>query len=105
MGRRRAAAARGEYRLEVEGADLSGLALDEALLPILRVAVNGSAVMIAPPIDPVYETGEGQSTLEERYAAEGGGTENAVFFESFYGQVAGCNPRAIDRVLAKRAPR
>jgi CDP-glycerol glycerophosphotransferase (TagB/SpsB family) len=94
----------GEYRLGIDGADLDGLALDDVLLPILRVAVGGATVTIAPPIDPVYETGEGQSTLEERYAAEGGGTENAVFFESFYGQVAGCNPRAIDRALAERAP-
>ncbi|MFE6995330.1 CDP-glycerol glycerophosphotransferase family protein [Microbacterium sp. NPDC057659] len=94
----------GEYRLEIDGADLGELTLEDVLLPILRVAVSGAAVTIAPPIDPVYETTEGQSTLEERYAAEGGGTENAVFFESFYGQVAGCNPRAIDRVLAERAP-
>ncbi|REJ07603.1 glycosyl/glycerophosphate transferase [Microbacterium bovistercoris] len=94
----------GDYRLELEGADLAGATLADTLLPILRVAVDDAVVTIAPPIDPVYETDEGQSTLEERYAAEGGGTENAVFFESFYGRVAGCNPRAIDRVLAERAP-
>ncbi|MGB4137324.1 MAG: CDP-glycerol glycerophosphotransferase family protein, partial [Microbacterium sp.] len=69
-----------------------------------RVAVRAGVVAIAPAIDPVYETAEGQSTLEERYVVQNGGTENAVFFESFYGQNAGCNPRAIDRVLAERAP-
>ena len=30
--------------------------------------------------------------------------ENAVFFESFYGRNASCNPLAIDRELARRAP-
>ncbi|WP_217131900.1 CDP-glycerol glycerophosphotransferase family protein [Leucobacter chinensis] len=31
-------------------------------------------------------------------------TENAVFFESFYGSLATCNPLAIDAELAKRYP-
>ncbi|WP_353112170.1 CDP-glycerol glycerophosphotransferase family protein [Microbacterium sp.] len=94
----------GAYRLEIAGADTSGMSAPDTMLPILRVAVEGDRVDIAPAIDPVYETAEGQSTLEERYVAQSGGTENAVFFESFYGQNAGCNPRAIDRVLAARAP-
>ncbi len=94
----------GSYTLEIPGVDLDALALAHVLLRILRVAVTGSAVLIGPPIDPVYETAEGQTALEQRYASQIGGGENAVFFESFYGQNAGCNPRAIDRVLAERAP-
>ncbi|MDT0156730.1 CDP-glycerol glycerophosphotransferase family protein [Microbacterium sp. ARD32] len=94
----------GEYELDVAGADLSDIAVEPALLPILRVQVRGSRVTISPPLDPVYETPEGQRTLEERYVSQIGGGENAVFFESFYGQTSGCNPRAIDRVLAERAP-
>jgi CDP-glycerol glycerophosphotransferase (TagB/SpsB family) len=94
----------GEYTLSVTGADLGELELEPTLLPGLRIAVNGSTVSIAPPLDLVYETTEGQSTLEERYVAQTGGTENAVFFESFYGRTVGCNPRAIDRALAAAAP-
>ncbi|MBP3977942.1 CDP-glycerol glycerophosphotransferase family protein [Microbacterium sp. BLY] len=94
----------GEYELRIDGADLTELHLAPVVLPGLRVAVQGAAVRIAPPIDPVYDTAEGRSTLEERYVAQAGGTENAVFFESFYGRTAGCNPRAIDRELAARAP-
>ncbi|ALX66671.1 CDP-glycerol glycerophosphotransferase family protein [Microbacterium sp. XT11] len=94
----------GEYALSVDGIALDGVHVATTMLPGLRVAVEGSAVTIAAPVDPVYETPEGQSTLEERYVAQAGGTENAVFFESFYGRSVGCNPRAIDRALAERAP-
>lgn len=94
----------GEYALRVEGADLSGLHVERQVLPGLGIEIDGDTVRIDPPLDAVYLTPEGQITLEERYVAQPGGTENAVFFESFYGQSAGCNPRAIDRELAARAP-
>ncbi|MEU4016368.1 CDP-glycerol glycerophosphotransferase family protein [Microbacterium sp. NPDC028030] len=94
----------GEYELRIADADIEGIRIDPVVLTGVRIAVNGGSVRIAPPIDPVYETAEGRSTLEERYVAQAGGTENAVFFESFYGRSVGCNPRAIDRELALRAP-
>ena len=94
----------GEYELRIDDVALEDLAVVPTLLPGVRVAVDGEHVSIAAPIDPVYETPEGQSTLEERYVAQTGGTENAVFFESFYGRSVGCNPQAIDRELAARAP-
>ncbi len=94
----------GEYALRVDGADLGELRVATTMLPGLRIAVDGATVSIAAPIDPLYETAEGQSTLEERYVAQSGGTENAVFFESFYGRTVGCNPQAIDRALARLAP-
>ncbi|MBN8423825.1 CDP-glycerol glycerophosphotransferase family protein [Microbacterium esteraromaticum] len=94
----------GQYVLSVDGIDLDDIAVEPVLLPSLRVSVHGADVTIAPAIAPIYETPEGQRTLEERYASQIGAGENAVFFESFYGQTAGCNPRAIDRVLAERAP-
>lgn len=94
----------GEYRVDIDGVDLSGVAVDTTLMPRLRVGVDADRVAVAAPIDPRLQTPEGQSTLEERYAAQPGGSENAVFFESFYGRSAGCNPRALDRELAKRAP-
>ncbi|MGO2745823.1 CDP-glycerol glycerophosphotransferase family protein [Microbacterium sp.] len=94
----------GEYRLSIAGADLSEIAQAPLVLSGLRVTLQGDRVEIAPPLDPADETAAGQSTLEERYVAQAGGDENAVFFESFYGQSAGCNPLAIDRELAARAP-
>ncbi len=94
----------GNYRLVVDGVDLSELSAPPTLLPGVRVSVQGEGVRIGPPVDPAYETVEGQATLEERYVAQAGGTENAVFFESFYGRSVGCNPQAIDRELARRVP-
>lgn len=94
----------GEYELHVEGVDLDGASIDRRVLAGLGIEVRGAAVTIDPPLDAVHLSPEGQRTLEERYVAQPGGTEDAVFFESFYGQSAGCNPRAIDRELAERAP-
>ncbi|WP_292765208.1 CDP-glycerol glycerophosphotransferase family protein [Microbacterium sp. UBA3486] len=94
----------GSYELRIAGADLDGVRIAPVVLTGVRIAVDAGVVRIAAPIDPVYETAEGRSTLEERYVAQAGGTENAVFFESFYGRSVGCNPRAIDRELAARAP-
>ena len=94
----------GEYELRIADADVDDLRIEPTVMTGVRIAVDGGAVRIAAPIDPIYETVEGQSTLEGRYVAQTGGTENAVFFESFYGRSVGCNPQAIDRELASRAP-
>ncbi|UYO98143.1 CDP-glycerol glycerophosphotransferase family protein [Microbacterium sp. M28] len=94
----------GVYALRIDGIDLTGASVERRVLAGLGIAVAGAMVTIDPPLDAVHLSPEGQRTLEERYAAQPGGTENAVFFESFYGQSAGCNPRAIDRELAARAP-
>ncbi|WP_334146971.1 CDP-glycerol glycerophosphotransferase family protein [Microbacterium sp.] len=94
----------GDYELVIDGIELGELDIVPTVLSGLRIAVDGTQVRIAAPVDPVYESVEGQTTLEERYVAQVGGTENAVFFESFYGRSVGCNPQAIDRELAVRAP-
>ena len=94
----------GEYEVTVDGIDLDEVDLEPTLLSGLRIEMRGARAVIAPPIAPIYETAEGQRTLEQRYASQIGAGENAVFFESFYGQTSGCNPRALDRVLAQRAP-
>lgn len=94
----------GDYEIRIPGVDLGGLALAPEVLSGVRIAVRGGTAVIAAPVDPAYETPEGQATLEGRYLAHAGGTENAVFFESFYGRTVGCNPQAIDRALAAAAP-
>ena len=75
-----------------------------AQLGTLRAQVSGGTIVIGPPIDPAYDSGEGQDALERRYATRPQGLEDAVFFESFYGRNASCNPLAIDRELARVAP-
>ena len=94
----------GDYEIAVADAELDDLSVAAQVLTGVRVAVRGSVARIAAPVDPAYETAEGQSTLEGRYVAHPGATENAVFFESFYGRSVGCNPQAIDRALAAQAP-
>ena len=70
-----------------------------------RVSIDGETVVIAPLMDEAYDSRDGQAALERRYTAQRGVTqENAVFFESFYGRNASCNPLAIDAELARRAP-
>ncbi|WP_449407900.1 CDP-glycerol glycerophosphotransferase family protein [Microbacterium maritypicum] len=94
----------GEYEIRVADVPLDEISLEPHVLNGVRIAVDRGTAIVAAPIDPVYETVEGQSTLEGRYVAQTGGTENAVFFESFYGRSVGCNPQAIDRALSTRAP-
>lgn len=95
----------GDYRLVVTGVDADEPGpVPITQLGMLRASVEGFTVRIGPPIDPAYDSGEGQDALERRYATRPGGFENAVFFESFYGRNASCNPLAIDRELSRRVP-
>ncbi len=94
----------GDYRLVAEGVLLPDAAVPTTQLGTLRASLDGAAVHIGPPIDPAYDSGEGQAALERRYATRPGGFEEAVFFESFYGRNASCNPLAIDRELARAVP-
>jgi CDP-glycerol glycerophosphotransferase len=98
----------GAYELRVDLPD-GGEVVELPELPLtqlgtLRAQLTGSTVQVGPPVDPAYDSGEGQDALERRYATRPRGLENAVFFESFYGRNASCNPLAIDRELARRAP-
>ncbi|WP_125131730.1 CDP-glycerol glycerophosphotransferase family protein [Microbacterium sp. 10M-3C3] len=99
----------GAYRLLIErgeatDADVPTEPVSLAQLGTLRASWDGAHVRIGPPLDPAFDSGEGQDALERRYAAGRDALENAVFFESFYGRNASCNPLAIDRELARRAP-
>jgi CDP-glycerol glycerophosphotransferase len=99
----------GAYELVIDAGEATDVTLPEGSLPAtilgaVRTELTGGRVLIGPPIDPAYDSGEGQEALERRYAVRRGELENAVFFESFYGRNASCNPLAIDRELARRAP-
>ncbi|MGI6877959.1 CDP-glycerol glycerophosphotransferase family protein [Microbacterium sp. gxy059] len=93
----------GEYRIEIPGAEIAD-DIPMTVLTGLRISTSGSDVVVGPPVDPELETREAALAVERRYAAHTAPLENAVFFESFYGRVAGCNPLAIDRELARVAP-
>lgn len=98
----------GDYELHAVGADGGEVPAPPDVpltqLGTLRAELTGWSLRVGPPIDPAYDSGEGQDALERRYAHRSARAENAVFFESFYGRNASCNPLAIDRELARRAP-
>ena len=99
----------GTYEVRVTDAAGRGIPAPDALpltqLGTLRAELEQWTLRVGPPMDPAYDSGEGQDALERRYATRpASGFENAVFFESFYGRNASCNPLAIDRELTRRAP-
>ncbi|GLJ60415.1 hypothetical protein GCM10017576_05440 [Microbacterium barkeri] len=93
----------GRYRVAVAGAELDAT-LPVEMLGTLRAQLDGDTVLVGPPVDPVYDGGEAQGSLERRYLSHTAPLEDAVFFESFYGRSASCNPLALDREIALRAP-
>ena len=99
----------GVYEVRLADAEDRGIRPPDGLpltqLGTLRAELDGWTLRVGPPVDPAYDSGEGQDALERRYATRpAAGFENAVFFESFYGRNASCNTLAIDRELARRAP-
>ncbi|MDF2991769.1 MAG: putative glycosyl/glycerophosphate transferase [Microbacterium sp.] len=99
----------GEYRVRIDAGEATDAAVPDAAIPLtmltgLRAAWTGAILHVGPPVDPAFTSPEGQTVLEKRYAAAREPLENAVFFESFYGRNASCNPLAIDRELARVAP-
>ena len=69
-----------------------------------EVAEDGIVVEISAPLTDDERGLENQARLEAGYRAARGPVIDAVFFESFYGQNASCNPLAIDRELAATRP-
>jgi CDP-glycerol glycerophosphotransferase len=81
----------------------------QQLLPSLtRVAfsgdVQGLRVIFSAPLSDRERGRLQQASLEADYRAARYEPLDAVFFESFFGQNASCNPRAIDRALATLRP-
>ncbi|HEY9498112.1 MAG TPA: CDP-glycerol glycerophosphotransferase family protein [Terrimesophilobacter sp.] len=113
----------GTYRLCVfpsasEGASLQSIQLtvDESVTLPERQLVPGlfriafvvtatglSAVFTAPLEDDEHGPGQ-QARLEAVYRSSRPEPLDAVFFESFYGQNASCNPLALDRAIAQARP-
>ncbi|MFI8631724.1 CDP-glycerol glycerophosphotransferase family protein [Microbacterium sp. NPDC077663] len=97
----------GHYRLELDDHELAArdvAPLRRTLTEGLAVEVRDGRLLVGPPRTEADGTPSGQAALERAYAGRSGDLENAVFFESFYGRNASCNPRAIDAEIARVAP-
>lgn len=94
----------GAYEVIIEGADAPTASIAAAVRGDLRAGMTDGVVEVGPPLTEDVASASGQAALERRYASAVEPVENAVFFESFYGRTVGCNPLAIDRELAARAP-
>jgi len=98
----------GSYRLTLE-ADVTATLPAALLAPgLLHVAVTteGTSLTleISAPLDDAERGADAQAALEAQYRATKYEPVDAVFFESFYGQSATCNPLALDRELAATRP-
>lgn len=67
-------------------------------------AESAIAVVFSAPLTDAENGREQQARLEADYRSTKYPPQNAVFFESFYGQNASCNPLALDRALAAARP-
>lgn len=71
----------------------------------VRAAGGGLVVDVRAPLDDQSERGAvAQKSLEMEYKHGRRTPEDAVFFESFRGRNASCNPRGIDREIAAKRP-
>jgi len=106
----------GRYTVVASAADGSRMPLQQPaelpapqLLPsVTRVTVTSSegslVVALSAPLTDRERGRLQQASLESDYRVTDYEPLNAVFFESFYGQNASCNPLAIDRALARLQP-
>lgn len=106
----------GAYRLTIGGAgerDGESSRIDvgdraEARHPLFRADAGergGDLVLtVGPPLGDEEAGAAAQAHLEREYRAAPDEPELAVFFESFYGRSASCNPLGIDRALARLRP-
>ncbi len=104
----------GDYRLTIGGGlpttrvGVAGGTHVDVLHGLFRVSTHahggGLVVRIRPPLRD-GESGQHASTRQRAdYLRPRRKRENAVYFESFYGRTVACNPRAIDRALARAHP-
>ncbi len=65
---------------------------------------DGLRVRITRPRNELEYGSYQQAILSDKFAHGGTPALDAVYFESFFGRNATCNPRAIDREIARRRP-
>lgn len=104
----------GNYRITIDGEgahlDSTDVTMPEnQLVPrLFRIAftLKDGAIVIAisAPLTDNEVGAHNQARLEKQYRSVKAQPLAAVFFESFYGQNASCNPLALDRALASLRP-
>ncbi len=105
----------GSYRLVIDGVSAPDIRAAEATLPKpqlvpgffrldFRLDDVGLKVGFAPPLTDDEHGAANQARLEAEYRSAKPEPLDAVFFESFYGQNASCNPLALDRAFAAARP-
>ena len=103
------------YRLETVAGSGPGTVRCPATIPapllipeVCTVAFPASPdtllVEFSAPLSDRERGAEQQARLEGEYRSAAYPPLNAVFFESFFGQSAACNPLAIDRAIARLRP-
>lgn len=98
----------GRYRLDGESIAVHATLPEPVLLPDVagvEFAVTDTLELkLSAPLGPAERGPEQQARLEAEYHAARPDPLDAVFFESFYGQNVSCNPRALDRAVARLRP-
>ncbi len=96
----------GAYQLRLDAGPQPVIEAASRTVPSLaRVEAEGDLVRVSAPLTDDERGTANQARLEREYRSREATPEDAVFFESFYGQNASCNPRALDAVIAAGHPR
>jgi CDP-glycerol glycerophosphotransferase (TagB/SpsB family) len=102
----------GDYRLTLDRTARVEVATelpDELRHPLFRARVlataGGLVLRVSAPLADDERGPRAQKRLEREYRRSRPRTEDAVFFESFYGQSSSDNPLGIDRAMATARPR
>lgn len=98
----------GRYRSAASLDAATPLPASQLIVGVTRVTFSREDdVLVATFAAPLTDRERGtlqQAALESDYRAASYEPLNAVFFESFFGRNASCNPLAIDRALARQRP-
>jgi CDP-glycerol glycerophosphotransferase (TagB/SpsB family) len=101
----------GRYRLELPDGSTrvtiaaESLAIEHELFHATVEAKGGGlGIEVRPPLGSAEVGSLAQEALEKQYRRKRQPPEDAVFFESFRGRTAACNPLGIDRVIASERP-
>jgi len=94
----------GSYQLQLDTGSVLIEPVEQLVPGVARVAIEGDMVTLSPPLSDDERGPANQARLEKSYRSRRVTPANAVFFESFYGQNASCNPRAIDAEIARTHP-
>lgn len=94
----------GSYQLQLDTGSVLLAPSEQLVAGVAHVAIEGDFVTLSAPLTDAERGAANQARLEREYRRRSVTPANAVFFESFYGQNASCNPRAIDAEIARTHP-